>query len=1354
LPNTDHLNISRGARTVRRIAFHLLLALPLLPSAAVQAQTSSTNPNLPADPSSYSRTSAFEYDPTTGLLVSETVEPDIPSLCVKTTYIYDAYGNKTSATTANCASASGSAIFTTRANSSTFDAQTAAILTGSSGVPLAGGASVPAGAFPTTSKNALNQSQSVTYDPRFGAKISLTGPNGLTTIWQVDDLGRTYKETRADGTNTITLTCYLAGRVSDTSSNYNCGTPNAAEVPADAASFVSSEVHNGQDSKISSATRVYMDRAGRKIRTVSEAFDGSTQALGPGRLIVQDTEYNAQGVQEVVTNPYFFDTLASTGAGTGGFGMSSTVYDVLGRPTSVYTTDPKGSQVGQFGAHGGSQAAVTSMQYNGLTTTITDDQQHTRVEEKNIDGKLARITDAQGAQVANFYDIFGNLANTKDALQNIVTIQYDIRGRKVSMSDPDTGTWTYDYDALGELIRQQSPNQAAQSTATTMSYDVLGRMTQRVDPNEYTSSWFYDAYANGACYMGIGKLCESQTTSGIDRKIVYDNLGRSLSTRTDISGGPSFASASTYDGNGRVASQTYPTGLTVNYAYTANGFLSTLNLAPTAQINPLPAVAGGTATKGPALAAKSLLWQGLSYNAWGKIEQQLYGNGVTGNTSFDGIKGLATGSTAGATGGAAGSDTAVMNYSYGWDSLNRLVSRTDANGDGTTGAVSDTMAYDSIGRLQNYTVTAPQLMGNAERNVTFQYNALGSVLLNSDVGVYQYPVQGAGHPHALQNVSGAGFNSNYGYDANGNMITASAGSYSKITYNSFNLPDSQTGLQGPAGGPQYTWQYDENHQRIKEVRTDSGGTRTTWLLHPDNAGGLAFESEQNGAIISNRHYLTAAGNSIGVLVSTDNLPTLASGQTVPPPMNLATLDKVEYWHKDYLGSLIATSDHGGAVTARYSYDPFGKRRTASGSYDAAGKLVYDWNNTSSGTDRGYTGHQHLDDVGLIHMNGRIFDPRLGIFMQGDPFIQDPTNLQNFNRYGYCYNNPLTCTDSTGYLFGGLFNVPIIDNLWNNHIKAALPAIASIVIDIYAPELLAAEFGATPLEQAAITGFASGAVSSGNLKGALQGGFTSVMFFGVGQEFQGYMTTSGAITDYGKYAEAIAAHAVVGCVGNVMGGGKCGAGAISAALSKAVVPITGPMGKDNLLGGVAISAVVGGTASVLGGGKFSNGAETAAMGYLENYCRSGQCDNPLDELKNSPIGQFWNYVSNIISPPPPPDYISASVNFYVASGGFTVNLHDGDINGQFGLGRAYPSPSLTTVGYSLTFGSIVGQADASSTKDFLSGGAIQATYFVPLPIEYLGIGGGVTHSYSGGTAIEYGIGSPGANINLLGYGTSH
>jgi RHS repeat-associated protein len=32
------------------------------------------------------------------------------------------------------------------------------------------------------------------------------------------------------------------------------------------------------------------------------------------------------------------------------------------------------------------------------------------------------------------------------------------------------------------------------------------------------------------------------------------------------------------------------------------------------------------------------------------------------------------------------------------------------------------------------------------------------------------------------------------------------------------------------------------------------------------------------------------------------------------------------------------------------------------------------------------------------MNGRIYDPKLGRFLQADPLIQAPKNGQNLNRY--------------------------------------------------------------------------------------------------------------------------------------------------------------------------------------------------------------------------------------------------------------------------------------------------------------------------------------------------------------------
>ncbi|MGO0309662.1 RHS repeat-associated core domain-containing protein [Endozoicomonas acroporae] len=42
----------------------------------------------------------------------------------------------------------------------------------------------------------------------------------------------------------------------------------------------------------------------------------------------------------------------------------------------------------------------------------------------------------------------------------------------------------------------------------------------------------------------------------------------------------------------------------------------------------------------------------------------------------------------------------------------------------------------------------------------------------------------------------------------------------------------------------------------------------------------------------------------------------------------------------------------------------------------------------------------MDEVGLIHMNGRVYDAKLGRFRQADPFIQAVGNTQSFNRYSY------------------------------------------------------------------------------------------------------------------------------------------------------------------------------------------------------------------------------------------------------------------------------------------------------------------------------------------------------------------
>jgi len=104
---------------------------------------------------------------------------------------------------------------------------------------------------------------------------------------------------------------------------------------------------------------------------------------------------------------------------------------------------------------------------------------------------------------------------------------------------------------------------------------------------------------------------------------------------------------------------------------------------------------------------------------------------------------------------------------------------------------------------------------------------------------------------------------------------------------------------------------------------------------------------------------------------------------------------------------VALTNVSGNVVEKYAYDPWGARRNPN-----------DWtqndSRTSWITNRGYTGHEHLDLFNIINMNGRVYDPLTAMFFSPDPFIQSPDNWLNYNRYSYCLNNPTMFIDPTGY----------------------------------------------------------------------------------------------------------------------------------------------------------------------------------------------------------------------------------------------------------------------------------------------------------------------------------------------------
>jgi RHS repeat-associated protein len=533
-----------------------------------------------------------------------------------------------------------------------------------------------------------------------------------------------------------------------------------------------------------------------------------------------------------------------------------------------------------------------------------------------------------------------------------------------------------------------------------------------------------------------------------------------------------------------------------------------------------------------------------------------------------------------------------------WDSLGNLQMHGDDHGDGQGVATSDTYRYDELNRLVHYSVNGRNVIN---RQVQLKYNALGNILVRTDVGAYVYPAAGQPRPHAVQFVRGSaygtGYSADFSYDAQGNMVGATGNpKYRTLRYNSFNLPQGAGSLPALEGTPDaqgrrstYDWAYDEDEQRIRETKVSVRGTRVTWYLHPDGAGGLGYEQEQDEAGQVNHRHFIGAGSATAMVLMQGATPT--------------AIAKTEYWHKDHLGSTVAltvASSDGAALAriVRYAYDPFGKRRYESGAYDATGALIADYSGGSpvadAGTDRGFTGHEHLDDVGIIHMNGRTYDPLIARFMQADPVVGDPFDLQTYNGYSYVYNRPLNTVDPDGrcpwcvWAAVGLVAARATGIIDQNTFRQLLGITVAAWLGPGGYTLLA-DTAANAALNVAISGFASGVISSGNLKGGLQGMFSSLVFYGAGIAADAQGFTEGG-------AGRALMHAAAGCVTSVAGGGKCGRGAFTAGASHLV---GGKLANGNDLHDTLIHGAIGGTASVLGGGKFSNGAVTGAFGYIYN-----------------------------------------------------------------------------------------------------------------------------------------------------------
>lgn len=105
---------------------------------------------------------------------------------------------------------------------------------------------------------------------------------------------------------------------------------------------------------------------------------------------------------------------------------------------------------------------------------------------------------------------------------------------------------------------------------------------------------------------------------------------------------------------------------------------------------------------------------------------------------------------------------------------------------------------------------------------------------------------------------------------------------------------------------------------------------------------------------------------------------------------------VTYFYVDHQGSVLATADSNGVVTSLADYRPYGAVALGDGTRGL-----------------GYASHVGDDDVGLINMQARYYDPIALRFLFRDPAVYAPGALDGFGGYGLASNNPFRYVDPNG-----------------------------------------------------------------------------------------------------------------------------------------------------------------------------------------------------------------------------------------------------------------------------------------------------------------------------------------------------
>jgi RHS repeat-associated protein len=596
--------------------------------------------------------------------------------------------------------------------------------------------------------------------------------------------------------------------------------------------------------------------------------------------------------------------------------------------------------------------------YSGLSVTENNGSKQ-KITTKNAFGSISEINEPGGATINNSYFANGNLKSTQTGGGSTV-IEQDGFGRKKTLYDPSAGTYMYRYNDFGELLSEEIKDKGI----TEYKLDDYGRITEKTitgygdDVTNSTTTYLYNAY---------NKLYDIQFTDNTNNYRIsyaynYDIFFRIINTR-ELRTGPAssdknfdFKKEFLYDAFSRPEREKYYAKDVLTNKAVEKWIKTTYKNGYQFQLYDMPS---STATG-------NKLWQTDLTNARGNLVNATLGNGVTifnVNNSY-GIPQLAL---------HYKNSSMVMSLSSVFTlSTGNLKKRQYAM---PNLAWTENLTYDEFDRVKTYK--------NKSGYQSQSYNGNGTISQN-EVGGYEYNLQGK--PYKQTSLIPVNQTTLDYYDQR----------EQEISYNVFNSPVSiyENNIE------RLDFDYNPFGQRSVMYYGDLEKTKTSRIMRK-------FYNEDGSMEITRK---SVSGST------TDEFIIYIGGDGYSAPVILksdGTNKNYYYLHRDYQGTILAITDQTGNAVEKRLYDIWG----AMVGYNNGITTTIPTSSKSMFLDRGYTGHEHMLGVGLINMNGRIYDPKLHRFLQADNNLQDPLNPQNFNRFGYCMNNPTKYADASGESFG-------------------------------------------------------------------------------------------------------------------------------------------------------------------------------------------------------------------------------------------------------------------------------------------------------------------------------------------------